>query len=470
MSSRALARPVDYATWPRERQDAFYELIQRSNEPITEDGVAQRFTELYRDELRYCHDTGSWFKWTGQIWEENRIGYAFQSARELIRNLAKNEKEKTRFVTSKTSFAGGVERYARTDRAFAVTAEYWDRDPLLLGTPGGTVDLRTGILRPGRPEDGITKSTRVAPAQLGCPIWLRFLEEASGGDAAIVRFLRQWCGYALTGDVREHALIFVFGPGGNGKSVFVNVLTGIMGSYAAVAAMDVFIAARGERHSTDLAMMRGARLVAASETEEGRQWAEARIKQLTGGDAITARFMRENNFTFKPQFKLTIVGNHKPTLHNVDDAQRRRFNLVPFTQTPPSPDRLLEEKLKTEWPEILRWMIDGCLDWQAHGLVRPASVLNATAEYFSNQDLMAQWLEDECDAEPGNSWKRALGGELFASWCAYAGRAGEKPGSQKMFGDALEKRDFPRRRGTGGVRQFGGLQLKRPLEREGSDK
>jgi putative DNA primase/helicase len=432
-----------------------------SNDIVTEDNVARRFAELYEGALRFCHDTGAWFKFDGNLWQQNRTGLAFQWARELARHLSKDKPDKTRFITSKTSFAAGVERFARNDPVFATTIEFWDQDLFLLGTPEGTVDLKSGELREGRPEDGTTKSTAVAPADVaGCPLWLRFLEETTGSDAEMIRFLQQWCGYALTGDVREHALVFVFGAGGNGKSVFVNVVTGILASYATVATMETFIAARGERHTTDIAMLRGARLVTASETEEGRPWAEARIKQLTGGDAITARFMNKNNFTFKPCFKLTIVGNHKPVLHNVDEAQRRRFNLVPFVRTPANPDRELEQKLKAEWPAILRWMIDGCCDWQANGLVRPASVVDATAEYFADQDLFAQWLEEECDAEPGNTWKMAPGGELFKSWTSYSLRAGEKPGSQKSFSETMGKRGFHRKRGTGGTRLFVGLRLK----------
>jgi putative DNA primase/helicase len=199
----------------------------------------------------------------------------------------------------------------------------------------------------------------------------------------LIRFLQQWAGYCLTGDTREHALVFVCGPGGNGKSVLINVIMGILHEYAVTAAMETFTASKSDRHPTDLAMLRGRRLVTASESEEGRAWAESRIKQMTGGDPITARFMRQDFFTFCPQFKLIIIGNHKPVLHCVDDAARRRFNIVPFTRTPASPDPLLEEKLKTEWPGIFRWMIEGCLDWQAHRLIRPASVVDATEDYFS---------------------------------------------------------------------------------------
>ena len=383
-------------------------------------------------------------------------------ARELARDLAETAPDKVRFVTSKTSFAGGVERFARHDPAIATTADFWDQDLYLLGTPSGTVDLRTGVLGFANPRDGISKSTAVAPAnRADCSRWLSFLEETAGGDAALVRFLQQFVGYALTGDVREHALLFGYGPGGNGKSVFANTVTAIIGDYAATAAMDTFTASHGDKHPTDLAMLRGARLVTASETEEGRAWAESRIKQITGGDRITARFMRMNFFTYQPQFKLFVIGNHKPVLRNVDEAARRRFNIVPFTLKPSRPDPDLEAKLRAEWPGILRWMIDGCLDWQRNGLVRPQSVIDATADYFAAQDLVGQFLEEECDCEPGNTWKAVPYGELYAAWSTYAKSAGEEAGSQKALSEQLNRRGFEKRKGAKGVRLFVGIRLKR---------
>jgi putative DNA primase/helicase len=426
---------------------------------ITEDLAACQFADIYRNRLRYCHDTGAWYEWTGWVWRQNRTGMAFLWARELARRMSMSEPDKVRYVTSKTSFAGGVERFARSDLAFAVTAEVWDADPFLLGTPGGTVTLRTGRLRPSDPADGITKMTAVAPAERAdCPLWLQFLEEATGGDADLIRFLQQWCGYALTGVIREHALIFIHGSGGNGKSVFLNALTAILSAYAATAAMDTFTASKGDKHPTDLAMLRGARLVTASETEEGRAWAEARIKQITGGDPITARFMRQDFFTFVPQFKLTIVGNHQPVLKNVDDAARRRFNIVPFTRKPSHPNPQLEEKLRADYPAILRWMIDGCLDWQKHGLVRPASVTAATDDYLVEQDLFGQWLEEECDVDVRNMSKWEHTTDLFASWSAYARAAGDEPGTAKSFAPALRRKGFKPYR-TKTARGWRGIRL-----------
>jgi putative DNA primase/helicase len=160
-----------------------------------------------------------------------------------------------------------------------------------------------------------------------------------------------------------------------------------------------------------------------------------------------------------PQFKLMIIGNHKPVLHNVDDAARRRFNIVPFTRKPERPDRQLEVKLRAEWPGILRWMVDGCLDWQQNGLVRPPSVLEATEGYFSDQDLFGQWLEDECDAEPDNEYKTETAASLFQSWSDYSTRAGERPGSKKTFAGALQRRGFAPARANGGTRIYRGIRL-----------
>ncbi len=189
-----------------------------------------------------------------------------------------------------------------------------------------------------------------------------------------------------------------------------------------------------------------------------------RPQQMGGeGDPISARLMRQDPFTFTPQFKLTIIGNHRPVLKNVDEAARRRFNMVPFNCKPAVPDRNLEATLRDEWPGILRWMIEGCLDWQANGLIRPATVTAATENYFEDQDLFQQWLDEECDVEKGNRWKKATGAELFGSWTAFTFRAGEKPGSSKSFGAELTKRGFDRiKLGHEKTRAYTGLQL-RPL-------
>ena len=426
---------------------------------VTEDAVALLFERRHAGQLLFDHDVGSWFVWTGQRWQKDQTRIAFEWARQLARDTAEGLEVSLRRSAAKSSFAGGVERYSQSSRAFATVANEWDQGRFLLGTPDGTVDLVTGLVRPARHEDRITKSTAVCPStKADCPTWLQFLDEATAGDRDLVRYLQQIDGYGLTGDTREQCLFFAHGDGGNGKGVFVNVTKGVMGDYAINASMDTFVSADKSRHTTELARLQGARFVTASETEEGRAWAEARIKQLTGGDEITARFMRMDDFTFRPEFKLFIIGNHKPSLHNVDEAMKRRFNLIPFVNKPKVKNLQLEEELKAEWPGILRWMIDGCLDWQAHGLVRPDSVSASTNEYFSEQDLMTQWLDERCDVDRPNRHKWEKTADLFADWKSFAKAAGEEPGNTKTFGEAMRKSGFTKY-ATTKARGWAGLRL-----------
>ncbi|MFZ0837049.1 MAG: hypothetical protein WAM77_06325, partial [Xanthobacteraceae bacterium] len=226
------------------------------NDILTEDSAAQAFVEGYGHELRFCHSSGRWYRWNGQIWKPDETHAAFHWARQLARRLSEDFDNETRKRVGKRSFAGGVESFAQRDPAVAVTISNWDADPWLLGTPKGTVDLRTGKLQPSDPKDYITKSVLVAPDSTECVRWRQFLNEASGGDVGLVNFLQVWCGYALTGVTTEHALAFVHGLGMNGKSVFLNTTTRIFGDYAAVASMDTFVASTNDRHPTDLAMLR----------------------------------------------------------------------------------------------------------------------------------------------------------------------------------------------------------------------
>jgi putative DNA primase/helicase len=447
---------------------------EHNHEPIiTEDTAAILFTMRYKGDLLFDHDNGQWFRWVGTHWKIERTKLAFDWARLLVRELADGAQKKTLTAVCRTAFASGVERFAQADRAHAITSDGWDADPFLLGTPGGCVDLRDGTIRPMLPSDRITKITGVAPAKVTyCPRWIQFLMESTGDDEATIRFLQQFAGYCLTGSTEEHALMFAHGDGGNGKSVFLNTVAYILGDYATAAPMDTFTASQHDRHPTDLAMLRGARLVMATETEEGRQWAESKIKQLTGGDPITARFMRRDFFTYRPQFKLLFIGNHKPTLRNVDDAAKRRFKMVPFNRTPENPDKGLEAKLRNEGPGILAWAIDGCLDWQENGLCPSPTIIEATKEYFDSQDLFGHWLADCCDVEIGNSWKNASANALYTSWSAYSKNSGEPGGSQKSFGDRMRKKGFTKGvEGHSNTRVWKGLRLKAdaPNAEDGGD-
>ncbi|MDZ7842604.1 MAG: phage/plasmid primase, P4 family [Gammaproteobacteria bacterium] len=408
--------------------------------PLTEDGIALAFAERHKESLQYDHTRSRWYHWDGARWKVETTQLAFDWARTLCREYNKGNQSN---ALPKIRTASAVEKFAQSDRRFAVTHEVWDADPWLLCTPGGTVDLRTGKLRNNRREDAITKITAVAPDDIEPCRWLQFLDEVTRGDKALQRFLQQVVGYLLTGDTREHALFFLFGTGGNGKGVFINTLSNIMGDYAVTAGMDTFTASKYDRHPTELAHLCGARLVSASETEGGRVWAESRIKQLTGGDPVAARHMRQDLFEYVPQFKLVFLGNHKPVLINVDEAARRRFHIVPFTHKPETPDKTLSEKLRAEQPSILQWAIDGCLDWQHNGLVVPDAVTRETDAYFDVQDTFTQWLV-EC-TEKKSETTGEPSARLFASWAAWSKKQGEDAGSSKGFSGSVSQCRVPAR-------------------------
>lgn len=348
---------------------------------FTDEALALRFAEQHAGQLRYIAKLSKWHVWCGTHWREDQTLGAFDEARKICRAASaecNNAKVAKAVASAKTVAA--VLSLSRSDRRLAATIEQWDLDDWLLNTPTGTIDLLTGKLRDHRATDYITKSTAVAPAGQ-CPIFLRFLAEVTAGDRELQSFLQRLFGYSLTGCTREHALAYFYGLGANGKSALIFTAFGILGDYHTTAPIETFTASGTDRHPTELAGLWGARLVTATETEEGRRWAESRIKTLTGGDKIAARFMRQDFFGFTPQFKLVIAGNHKPGLKSVDEAIRRRFHLVPFTVTIPENKRDLElgERLKVEWPGILQWMIDGCLAWQEQGLAPPEAVTAATA-------------------------------------------------------------------------------------------
>jgi putative DNA primase/helicase len=319
------------------------------------------------------------------------------------------------------------------------------------------VDLRSGDTQPHDSGHYITKCTSVAPAEGGCPLWQAFLNRILDGDVQLIGFIQRMLGYCLTGLTREQVLFFFYGLGANGKSVLTSTVTGILGEYHRTAPIEMFLVSTHDRHPTELAGLVGRRLVTATETEQGKRWAEARLKQLTGGESVSARFMCRDFFDFVPQFKPLFAGNHKPTLNTVDEAIRRRFRLIPFTVTIPEKERdpELTEKLKTEWPQILQWMIEGCSEWQEHGLAAPASVADATREYLASQDVTRNWLS-ECTTEDVQS--EVTASTLFNSWKEWCEANGEYVGSRKSFSQKLMDLGLPHRHTKNGT-AFRGVKV-----------
>ena len=351
---------------------------------------------------------------------------------------------------------------AGVDPRIAAGVEQWDADPWLLNTPGGVVDLRTGAMRAHAPEDYMTKITAVAPdTSCPTPLWHEFLDKVTNGDRDFRSYLMRTSGYSLTGSTREHALFFLYGPGGNGKTTWLTTISRIMGDYHCTAPVDTFTDTGMERHPTELAMLRGARLVTATEKEEGRRWAESRIKTLTGGDRIQARFMRQDFFEFDPQFKLVIAGNHKPGLRSVDEAIRRRMNVLPFVVEIPETekDKELTAKLESEWPGILAQMIAGCIEWQRIGLAPPKTVMDATEKYLEEEDAIGKWLQERLVEE--RLVKEVDGWVSFSSlhfdWKQWAEANGEKVSSAKWLSARLEAMKFSPRRSPKWAAGFCGL-------------
>ena len=431
-----------------------------------QDAVALELARQRSDDLRYVAAWGRWLRYGGARWEIEETLAAFDLARELCR----------RADDADASTVAAVVTLARSDRRLAATTDQWDADPWLLGTPAGVVDLRTGTMMPPVPNRYITKITAVAPGG-DCSLWLTFLQRVTGGDGELRDFLQRICGYALTGITIEDALFFFYGRGGNGKSVFLKTIAGILGDFHKTASMEMFTVSHNERHPTDLAMLRGARLVTAIETEEGKRWDESKIKALTGGDPIAARFMRQDFFEYMPQFKLLVAGNHRPAIRTVDEAIRRRMNLIPFTVTIAKKDRdpNLADKLKGEWPGILRWMIEGCLAWQQQGLQPPPAVTEATERYLQAEDVMQTWLDECCECGPNFEDTIA---NLWAGWKAWAEKTGEFVGGKRKLGERLDDKGFKRRRTEWGRNYIGlrfvgdtikGLPARRPIWRGSHD-
>src|SRR6516164_815653 len=409
---------------------------------LSDEALALKFAAKHADDLRYVDQWGKWFYWDRNVWREDTSRIARDRVRSVCREVAASipkDRKNARRICS-TTVDNAVLTKATADRLLAATVSQWDSDPYLLNTPNGIVDLKNLKVRPNRPIDHLTKMTAVSHDPCASiDRWKKFLYRSTGGDAAFVNYLQRLCGYVLTGSIDEHQMFFLHGFGANGKSTFVRTITGILDTYAISTPIETFTLTHQDRHPTELARLFGARLVTSTETEEGRAWAESRLKQLTGGDTISARFMRQDFFDFSPQFKIMIMGNHKPSVRSVDEAIKRRLNLLPFTVTIPKHERDpdLVEKLKAEWPGILYWMIGGFVEWRKlGGLVPPAAVVDATNNYLEAEDAIMAWISDWCERDP-NAWESST--TLFAAWKAYAERSGEYVGTIRRFAQALER-------------------------------
>lgn len=404
---------------------------------LTEQGVMRDFASQHETRLRYDHDRGRWLVWDQHFWRPDRRKKAFWDTLEHCHALGMKKAESA-------SFANAVEGMARAHSALSTAAHDWNPNPTLVACPDGVIDLETGDIRPGQASDMIDRCLAVSPdnSPFSQP-WYDFLMTMFAGDVAMHDFLQRWCGYCLSGIISEHKFLFLHGTGANGKGTLLNTLQQIWGDLVAIASIDVFLESQNDRHPTELARLHGTHLVLVHETREGKRWDEAKIKAMTGGDRITARFMRRDEFEFDPRFKPMFAGNHRPHLRTVDEAIRRRLLLLPCTVTIPAQQRdpLLLEKLRAEHPHILRWAIEGFALWRRLGLRPPPAVTSATEEYLSHQDDLQLWIGERTQAV---AYKETSSKILYFDWMVWKKDRGELPGSQRSFNDRMVDKGFPR--------------------------
>jgi putative DNA primase/helicase len=422
---------------------------------LTDLGNARRLVHRHGRNLRYCWLWRKWLVWDGKRWVKDDTGEVYRLAKETVSSIyqeaaaAPNDEARKELGKHATRSEAGARIKEMVDLARSdvpVMPDELDASPDLLNTESGTIDLRTGELREHRREDLITK---IAPTtyrpDAAAPTWEAFLERVLPGED-LRAFVQRAVGYSATGDTSEQCMFINHGGGANGKSTFQEAIAAALGDYAMRAPTEMLLAKRSDGVPNDVARLKGARFVSASETEEGRRLAESRIKDLTGQDTITARFMKAEWFDFAPTHKLWLSTNHKPEIRGTDAAIWRRIRLVPWAVTipPAEQDKKLPIALRHELAGILAWVVRGCLQWRREGLQAPDEVRKATGEYRAEMDVLAGFLVECCELDTGH-WEYAK--DLYECYKRWCDENGERPEPQRKFGGRLGERGFQRDRG-----------------------
>lgn len=420
--------------------------------PLTDSGAAERFVDEYGGIIRHCPSMG-WMKNDEErgVWEVNEPGiYALgkQTARTLFRRAAELQDDTQREILVK--YALKLESRSKLEAMIFLAAREpsicikpgeFDADPWLFNFPNGTINLKTGEFYPHRRSDLITK---IAPVRIDpkatCHLWRDSLNRYFGGNISMISFLQRAVGYSMTGDVREQCLFFLYGLGANGKSTFLETIRAAFGDYVKQTDFSTFLEKKNDGGvRNDLAALRGARFVSGVEVESGKRLAEVLVKQVTGGDTISARFLHREFFEFKPTFKLWLAANHKPIIRASDHAMWRRIRIIPFSVTIPEDERDPDilNKLKCELPGILNWAIEGCAEWQEKGLGVPEEVKEATREYREEMDVFGGFLTEHCILEPDLMIRTKDIYEKYTEWCQ---ANGDEPLKKRTFGLKLRER------------------------------
>lgn len=431
----------------------------RKTYSLDDTGNARRFRDLYGDKVRYNYTQGCWMIWTGQVWRRDETAAVKQMCDAMLDGM-----EKGLFGIHDPQQAAALRKFIGKSRGSHAKDNLLKEAQHLTGIPAtdndfdkarGVVNLQNGVLklRSGKlcAHDRTRLITRLAGASYdpdaAAPTWLRFLDDVTGGDTALQNYLQCMVGYMLTGSTREQCIFFLYGDGSNGKSTFLDVLADLLGSYAMNAQSETITARRqSDAPRADIARLKGARLVTISECPADVWLDEAIVKQLTGGDVVTARYLYGREFEFRPEFKLIMATNHKPRIRGTDTGIWRRIRLVPFTQKIPEErqDLQLPDKLRAELPGILNWALDGLRQWmqasaggKRRGLPHCEAVDSATAEYRGEQDRLKQFLEDCTEPAPGYTVQAGILYQTYRAWCEENGERFPLTGTK--FGREVSK-------------------------------
>lgn len=440
--------------------------------PCTEFGNAERFVDQYGSKFRYCSEWGKWLYWNGKQMCIDTTGEVQRAVKKTIRSIyteaaackdfeMQKNLAKHAIKSEKNSQVKAVIELAKSEETIAVSSDELDRDLWLFNVWNGTIDLRSGRLMPHSINNLITKISPVEFDETAqCPRWIEFLNQIFNNDQELIEYIQKAVGYSMTGDTREQCLFFFYGHGSNGKSTFVETIQALMGNYAKQVSNETLMVKKNEGVPNDIAMLKGSRMVATSETDEGKRLNESLIKQLTGGDMVSARFLHQEWFEFKPTFKIWILGNHKPNIRGDDNGIWRRIRLIPFNVIIPDElqDKALPEKLLAELPGILNWGIEGCLKWQKEGLKVPSIVAKATAEYRRDMDILGDFFEEVCVFRDDLIVAHA---DLYAEYREYVKSTGGYELSSKAFAMKLKERGFQKDTiGKSGAKAWRGLHIR----------
>ncbi len=441
-------------------------------EQFTDLTNAELFVKAYKDRIRYCMPWKKWLIWDDTTWRPDECGEIYALCKDFLRGLYikvatisdhKRAVEMATHVIKSESLRRrqALVESASLERAVRITPGEVDQDPFLFNVRNGTLDLRTGQLYESMKGKYITKCAGVNyDKDATCEHWKKFLHRILRGNEALIRFFQKAVGWALTGDMSEQVMFILYGSGANGKSTFINTVMDILGEYAMSTQTETFMRKNGNTLSNDIARLRGARFVTTVEAEEGRRLSEPLIKQVTGQDVMTARFLYGEYFDFLPTFKIFMATNHKPVIRGTDVGIWRRIKLIPFTETIPYEERnpdLMKILLK-EKAGILNWMIEGCMLWQKERLGEPEEVRSATEAYQKEMDIIGSFIA-ECCVVDSSGYLRVTSSDLYREYLAWCESNSERPYAQRIFGMHLENKGFKKER-TRQARCWSGIGLR----------